>query len=71
MTAGRLRILEKSAYLPQWAAHRAKIRFMFHAMVTRLHSPRTCSKPRIRNCRNPSTDLMMPNTGSGTCLRSA
>jgi len=45
------------------------IRFMFQAMVTRLHSPRTLSSPRSRNWRNPSADLMMPNTGSGVCLR--
>jgi hypothetical protein len=24
-----------------------------------------------QNWRNPSTDLMMPNTGSGVCLRKA
>src|SRR5277367_2501037 len=42
---------------------------MFQAMVTRLHSPRTQSNPRNRNWRNPITDLMMPNTGSGVCLR--
>ena len=47
------------------------IRLMFHALVTRLHSPRALSRPRIENCRKPSTDLMMPNTGSGVCLRSA
>jgi transposase len=40
-----------------------------HAMVTRLHSPRALSRPRSMNWRNPSTDLMMPNTGSGVCLR--
>lgn len=50
---------------------RANIRFRFHAMVTSLHSPRAASSPRSRNCRNPSTDLMMPNTGSGVCLRRA
>src|SRR5258708_35756901 len=44
---------------------RVNIRLMFHAMVTRLHSPRTLSSPRSRNWRNPRTDLMMPNTGSG------
>jgi hypothetical protein len=44
---------------------------MFHAMVTRLRSLRTLSKPRSRNWRNPSTDLMMPNTGLGVCLRRA
>jgi carbonic anhydrase len=33
--------------------------------------PWTRSRPRNRNCRKPSTDLMMPNTGSGTCLRKA
>jgi hypothetical protein len=27
--------------------------------------------PRNRHCRYPITDLMMPNTGSGVCLRSA
>jgi len=48
---------------------RVNIRLMFHAMVTRLHSPRTLSSPRSRNWRNPRTDLMMPNTGSGICLR--
>ena len=34
-------------------------RFMFQAMVTRLHSPRTQSSVRSKNCRKPSTDLMM------------
>jgi len=48
---------------------RVNIRLMFHVMVTRLHSPRTLSSPRSRNWRNPRTDLMMPNTGSGICLR--
>jgi hypothetical protein len=33
----------------QFAPARANIRFMFHAMVTRLHSPRTLSRPRNRN----------------------
>ena len=49
----------------------ANIRLMFHAIVTRLHSPRTLSSPRSRNWRNPITDLMIPNTGSGVCLRRA
>jgi len=48
---------------------RAKIRFMFHAIVTRLHSPRTLSSPRSRNWRKPRTDLTIPNTGSGVCFR--
>jgi hypothetical protein len=39
--------------------------------VTSFHSPRTFSRPRSQNCRKPITDLMMPNTGSGICLRSA
>src|SRR5216684_8407911 len=60
---------------PGWASSQAGIRtnmrLMFHAMVTRLHSPRTFSRPRIENCRKPITDLMMPNTGSGVCLRNA
>jgi len=36
-------------------------------MVTRLHSPRTCRARAAGNWRNPRTDLMMPNTGSGIC----
>jgi hypothetical protein len=28
-------------------------------------------RPRNRNWRKPITDLMMPNTGSGVCLRRA
>jgi hypothetical protein len=56
--------------LPQ-AGRRTNIRFIFQAMVTRLHSPRTRSIPRSGNWWNPNTDLMMPNTGSGICLRSA
>ena len=55
----------------EFAPARANIRFMFHAMVTRLHSPRTLSRPRSMNWRNPITDLMIPNTGSGVCLRRA
>ena len=55
----------------QMAAPSANIRFKFHAMVTSFHSPRTPSSPRNKNWRNPSTDLMMPNTGSGVCLRNA
>ena len=53
------------------ATAKANIRFIFQAMVTSLHSPRTLSSPRNRNCRKPITDLMMPNTGSGVCLRNA
>jgi hypothetical protein len=53
------------------AGARTNIRLRFHAMVTRLHSARTLSRPRNENWRNPSTDLMMPNTGSGVCLRKA
>jgi CIC family chloride channel protein len=34
---------------PLQAAARAYIRFMFHAIVTRLHSPWTWSRPRRRN----------------------
>src|SRR5258708_40340893 len=56
---------------PLQAAARAYIRFMFQAIVTRLHSPWTWSRPRRRNWRKPITDLMMPNTGSGICLRKA
>jgi hypothetical protein len=46
-------------------------RFTFQAMVTRFRSLRTLSIPRSMNCRKPMTDLMMPNTGSGICLRDA
>ena len=53
------------------AGARTNIRLRFHAMVTRLHSARTLSRPRNENWRNPSADLMMPNTGSGVCLRKA
>ena len=53
------------------ATAKANIRFMFHAMVTRVHSPWTFSSPRSRNWRKPITDLMIPNTGSGICLRKA
>jgi len=45
------------------------IRLMFHAIVTSVHSPRTESNPRSRNCRKRIADLMMPNTGSTVCLR--
>ena len=54
---------------PQQAGRSTNIRFRFQAMVTRLHSPRTWSIPRSRNWRNPIADLIMPNTGSGICLR--
>jgi len=47
------------------------MRFKFHAMHTSVHSLRTLARPRSRNCRNFMTDLMMPNTGSTVCLRSA
>src|SRR5215831_19864738 len=47
-------------------ALRANIRFTFQAMVTKLHSPRTLSSPRSRNCRKPRTDLMMPNTSTAS-----
>src|ERR1700689_5084217 len=42
---------------------RTNNRLRFHAMVTRLQSARTLSRPRNENWRNPSADLMMPNTG--------
>ena len=35
---------------------------MFQLIVTRFHSPLTFFSPRNENCRNPSADLMMPNT---------
>ena len=47
------------------------IRLMFQARVTRFHSPFTFSRPRSWNCRKPITYLMIPNTGSGVCLRKA
>ena len=45
------------------------IRRMFHAIVTRDHSPRTAASPRSKNCLNRITALMMPNTGATVCLR--
>ena len=44
------------------------ILLIFHAMVTKFHSPRTEPNPRNRNCRKPITDLIMPNTGSNVCF---
>ena len=35
------------------------------------HSPSTFSSPRSRNCRNPRTCLIWPNTGSTTCIHKA
>src|SRR5208283_388430 len=52
-----------SGLWPLQAGARTNIRFIFQAMVTRLHSPRAFSSPRIENLRNPSTDLIMPNNG--------
>ena len=68
---GRLLCWRGDAWRPGQAGARTNIRFRFHAIVTRLHSPRTLSRPRNENWRNPSADLMMPNTGSGVCLRKA
>ena len=59
----------RTADMAQIVPARTNIRFMFHAMVTRFHSPRTLSRPRSRHCRNPSTDLILPNTGSGVWRR--
>ena len=39
------------------------MRLRFHARQTRVHSFCTLSNPRVRNWRNPITDLMMPKTG--------
>jgi len=47
------------------------MRFKFHARQTSVHSPFAFSKPRNKNCLNPITDLMMPNTGSTVCFLSA
>ena len=47
------------------------MRLTFQARQTRFHSPVTLPKPRKENCLKPITDLMMPNTGSTVCLRSA
>ena len=43
---------------------------MFQALVTTDHFPRTAARPRRRNCRNRSTALRLPNTGSTVGLRS-
>lgn len=47
------------------------MRLRFQARQTSVHSPETLRRPRSENWRNPITDLMMPNTGSTVCLRSA
>jgi hypothetical protein len=65
---GLLLRLNRKRHMRSYWVVRAKIRFMFQAMVTRLHSPRTLLSPRSRNCRKPRTDLMMPNTGSGALI---
>src|SRR6516162_822367 len=65
-----LRLIQGEGTSP-YRALRANIRFTFQAMVTRLHSPRTLSSPRSRNCRKPRTDLMMPNTGSAMIASAA
>ncbi len=57
--------------LGQVARLKANMRFTFQAMVTKFHSPWTLSMPRSPNWRNPITDLIMPKTGSGVCLRKA
>ena len=59
------------SFSPPRAAFRTNIRSRFHAIVARLHSPRALARPRIGNRRKPMTDLTMPDTGSGVCLRSA
>ena len=56
---------------PAQAYCKVNILFMFQARVTRFHSPVTLSRPRSENWRKPMADLMMPNTGSGVCLRRA
>ena len=35
------------------------MRLTFHAMVTRLHSPRVPARPRNENCRKPRTDVFV------------
>ena len=40
-------------------------------MQIRAHSPRTFSSPRNRNCRNPRSCLICPNTGSTINFRVA
>ena len=47
------------------------MRFNFHAKHTSGPFVTDLPSPRNMNWRNPSSDLMMPNTGSTVCLRSA
>ena len=69
-----LRGFESQNFGKHWAAfHAARStcsRLMFQAIVTRDHSPRALSSPRMLIWRQPITRLMMPNTGSTVCLRS-
>ena len=55
---------------PHHAAIAAR-RLMFSARHTRCHSPRTLSKPRRLNRRNPSTSLTQPFGPSDIHLRLA
>ena len=57
--------------LPTQFGRNTAMRFKFHARHTSVHSPLTFFKPRSENWPKPITDLMMPNTGSTVCLRSA
>lgn len=47
------------------------MRSTFQARQSRFHSPVTLVSPCNENCLKPITDLIMPNTGSTVCLRSA
>ena len=46
---GQARFGRNPPHLACWARLRVNIRLRFHAMVTRLHSPRTLSRPRVKN----------------------
>ena len=63
--------LDSKFFFPVQAIFSTFIRFRFHARATRLHSWATFCFPRIRNWRNFITCLMMPNTGSTVCFRTA
>ena len=57
--------------LPQLQANSELIWRKFSARQTNVHSPDTFFSPLKLNCRNPSTDLIQPLTGSTMLLRFA
>ena len=60
---------EEALAPPHWAEQRVNIRFRFQAMVKAPLAAHLVEPTQKETKRKPSTHLMMPNTGSGICLR--